>query len=318
MSTIISRLIALLTGRGARPAAEAPALPAPRAQTLTAPIAVAPAAEIVAEAVVVEAAAPEIVVEPRASERAAAEPVVAEAFETADAANAGAAHATLASFTASEIVVTPREVEPAVETAPAPAVSPADTPTRVLRVPASVADAPFGVGPLASRIGGMPWLGAAEFWPHDAEGRPLTFLAQINFAEAPAAAGLPAAGLLRLFVAETETGAVAPEGVVSIFDAAPVEGAIQASPRGSALVNTVYPTPLAFGPAESDAAPTDALARIGGRATVSGDARFDRALVEIRAASAFLPATTDIAVLVPAEKLAAAQFDEMRVALASA
>ncbi|MBF9219816.1 YwqG family protein [Hymenobacter ruricola] len=66
-------------------------------------------------------------------------------------------------------------------------------------LPQAAPDAALPVG--ASRLGGVPDLPAAAEWPAW-EGRPLSFLAQLNLAELaafPAAAALPAAGWLSFF-----------------------------------------------------------------------------------------------------------------------
>lgn len=52
-----------------------------------------------------------------------------------------------------------------------------------------------------SSIGGAPSLPSAADWPVEA-GRPMLFLAQINYAEMPTLAGYPGTGLLSFFVAD--------------------------------------------------------------------------------------------------------------------
>ncbi len=58
---------------------------------------------------------------------------------------------------------------------------------------------------LVSKLGGAPYWRADEELPRDAEGKPLVFLAQINFAEVPAIPGYPREGMLRLFIADNAT-----------------------------------------------------------------------------------------------------------------
>lgn len=51
-----------------------------------------------------------------------------------------------------------------------------------------------------TRIGGPVWLPDGEAWPADADGEPLEFVAQVDFAELPPLPDFPAAGLLQFFV----------------------------------------------------------------------------------------------------------------------
>ena len=53
-----------------------------------------------------------------------------------------------------------------------------------------------------SSIGGRPSLVPGEDWPVDGEGRPMLFLAQINYADMPSIPGYPNEGLLSVFVAD--------------------------------------------------------------------------------------------------------------------
>ncbi|MGL4396771.1 MAG: YwqG family protein [Hyphomicrobium sp.] len=57
--------------------------------------------------------------------------------------------------------------------------------------------------PTGSQLGGLPWWPAGRSYPSDTAGNPLYLLAQINFAELPAAPqlGMPRAGLLQFFIA---------------------------------------------------------------------------------------------------------------------
>jgi len=53
---------------------------------------------------------------------------------------------------------------------------------------------------VASKVGGTPYLPTTETYPLDKNGRPMEFLAQINFGEMPALEGYPAKGLLQFFI----------------------------------------------------------------------------------------------------------------------
>ncbi len=55
-----------------------------------------------------------------------------------------------------------------------------------------------------SSIGGAASLPLGESWPSDQNGRPMLFLAQINYADMPTVSGYPERGLLSLFVADDE------------------------------------------------------------------------------------------------------------------
>ncbi|HEY0596644.1 YwqG family protein [Sphingopyxis sp.] len=59
--------------------------------------------------------------------------------------------------------------------------------------------APATVG--GTRIGGPVWLAAGEAWPADGEGRPMSFLAQVDFAEMPPLPDYPESGVLQFFIA---------------------------------------------------------------------------------------------------------------------
>ena len=60
-------------------------------------------------------------------------------------------------------------------------------------------DAQCADGPLHSRIGGLPYWPALATCPLSAEGHPLPFLIQLNFAEWPHVPPFPSGGLLQLF-----------------------------------------------------------------------------------------------------------------------
>lgn len=51
-----------------------------------------------------------------------------------------------------------------------------------------------------TRLGGPVWLADGEAWPADAEGLPLEFVAQVDFAELPPLPDFPTTGLLQFFV----------------------------------------------------------------------------------------------------------------------
>ncbi|MEV0252558.1 YwqG family protein [Nocardia sp. NPDC050712] len=59
--------------------------------------------------------------------------------------------------------------------------------------------------PWHSHLGGTPYLLDGVSYPHDATGRPMTFVIQLNFAELPPLAGYPDAGLLQFFVGDDDT-----------------------------------------------------------------------------------------------------------------
>jgi uncharacterized protein YwqG len=56
-----------------------------------------------------------------------------------------------------------------------------------------------------TRIGGPVWLRDGEDWPADADGAPLVFVAQVDFAELPPLPDFPAAGLLQFFVGSMDS-----------------------------------------------------------------------------------------------------------------
>lgn len=58
--------------------------------------------------------------------------------------------------------------------------------------------------PGGTRIGGPVWLAAGEAWPADADGQPMSFLAQVDFAELPPLPDYPASGVLQFFIARDD------------------------------------------------------------------------------------------------------------------
>lgn len=54
--------------------------------------------------------------------------------------------------------------------------------------------------PQESKVGGMPYWPKSMAWPTSPEGRPLFFLAQINFAETPALQPFPRTGIVQFFI----------------------------------------------------------------------------------------------------------------------
>lgn len=54
--------------------------------------------------------------------------------------------------------------------------------------------------PWESKVGGMPYLPKTTPWPTSAEGRPLFFLAQLNFAQMPALQPFPEKGIVQFFI----------------------------------------------------------------------------------------------------------------------
>lgn len=61
------------------------------------------------------------------------------------------------------------------------------------------------VAAAGTRIGGPVWLADDEAWPADADGEPLEFVAQVDFAELPPLPDFPTAGLLQFFVGRSDT-----------------------------------------------------------------------------------------------------------------
>ncbi|HEX8301580.1 YwqG family protein [Sphingomonas sp.] len=54
--------------------------------------------------------------------------------------------------------------------------------------------------PGGTRLGGPVWLVGGEDWPNDRQGRPMEFLAQIDFATLPALPDFPTRGILQFFI----------------------------------------------------------------------------------------------------------------------
>lgn len=54
--------------------------------------------------------------------------------------------------------------------------------------------------PWNSKVGGIPYRLLGQAWPSDPKGKPLQFLAQINFTEMPDLEGFPKSGLLQFFI----------------------------------------------------------------------------------------------------------------------
>jgi len=54
--------------------------------------------------------------------------------------------------------------------------------------------------PWSSKVGGKPYMPKGTAWPVAPDGKELFFLAQINFAEAPALAPFPAKGIVQFFI----------------------------------------------------------------------------------------------------------------------
>lgn len=63
---------------------------------------------------------------------------------------------------------------------------------------------PAPATPGGTRIGGPVWLAAGEVWPTDADGRPMSFLAQVDFAELPPLPDYPSSGILQFFIARDD------------------------------------------------------------------------------------------------------------------
>lgn len=73
-------------------------------------------------------------------------------------------------------------------------------PTLALQALILEADDSAPVTPCGARIGGPVWLADGAEWPTGKEGRPLEFVAQLDFAAMPPLLDYPEAGLLQLFV----------------------------------------------------------------------------------------------------------------------
>lgn len=58
--------------------------------------------------------------------------------------------------------------------------------------------------PGGTRIGGPVWLAAGEAWPADPEGKPMSFLAQVDFADLPPLPDYPTSGVLQFFIARDD------------------------------------------------------------------------------------------------------------------
>lgn len=63
---------------------------------------------------------------------------------------------------------------------------------------------PAPATPGGTRIGGPVWLAAGEAWPTDAEGRPMSFLAQVDFSALPPLPDYPESGILQFFIARDD------------------------------------------------------------------------------------------------------------------
>lgn len=75
----------------------------------------------------------------------------------------------------------------------------------------------------ASQLGGQPWWPEGQTWPVDTLGRPLQFLLQINFDDAPVLNGFPDRGLLQFFIGRDDLNGAnfdaprAPNGFACIY-----------------------------------------------------------------------------------------------------
>lgn len=58
--------------------------------------------------------------------------------------------------------------------------------------------------PWESKCGGCPYLEKIEDYPHDKDGRPMMFLAQINFDDMPPLEGFPEHGLLQFYIGDDD------------------------------------------------------------------------------------------------------------------
>lgn len=58
--------------------------------------------------------------------------------------------------------------------------------------------------PWESKCGGCPYLESVEDYPRDTEGKPMMFLAQINFDDMPHLDGYPESGLMQFFIGDDD------------------------------------------------------------------------------------------------------------------
>lgn len=63
-----------------------------------------------------------------------------------------------------------------------------------------VPDGPAAATPGGNRIGGPVWLAEGEDWPKGRDGKPLGFLAQVDFSELPPIPDYPTRGVLQFFI----------------------------------------------------------------------------------------------------------------------
>ncbi|OHD00946.1 MAG: hypothetical protein A2885_13670 [Sphingopyxis sp. RIFCSPHIGHO2_01_FULL_65_24] len=63
---------------------------------------------------------------------------------------------------------------------------------------------PAPATPGGTRMGGPVWLAAGEAWPTDPDGKPMSFLAQVDFAELPPLPDYPTSGVLQFFLARDD------------------------------------------------------------------------------------------------------------------
>lgn len=59
-------------------------------------------------------------------------------------------------------------------------------------------------GPWVSKVGGLPYYPIGAQWPVSKEGKPLFFLAQLNFSEMPELPGFPKTGLVQFFILDDD------------------------------------------------------------------------------------------------------------------
>lgn len=64
--------------------------------------------------------------------------------------------------------------------------------------------APGAAEPAGTRVGGPAWLADGEEWPQGRDGRPMEFLAQIDFGALPPLSDFPTKGLLQFFIARDD------------------------------------------------------------------------------------------------------------------
>ncbi len=107
----------------------------------------------------------------------------------------------------------------------------------------------------SSQVGGVPLLAEGEPWPLGPGGEPLRLLARVDYSEAPRVPGLPAKGLLQLFVSREPDLGLGEEGGFRVLWRP--EGARGLTERPDPLSDPYPALPVAFGRGLSESEPFD-------------------------------------------------------------